>query len=173
MSIASSLKLATGTGNTVVMAMLIPWSTLHKRRVSGSPLSQNFLVLTPNRTVRDRVQGDPRGDGLDPAGAENLSGAFDQVPPEYRDDFHPNVLLRNWSSIPLDARRDDWINHDVVEEVWFVPAAILMAMRRRARQDPNVPVRRLLGGWKDVVVIHDEAHHVYGEKQGKRGEEVA
>jgi type III restriction enzyme len=40
-----ALKLATGTGKTVVMALLITWSTLHKRKVSGSPLSSNFLVL--------------------------------------------------------------------------------------------------------------------------------
>ena len=59
-----ALKLATGTGKTVVMALLVTWSTLHKRKVSGSSLSANFLVLVPNLTVRDRVSGVPRGDGL-------------------------------------------------------------------------------------------------------------
>jgi len=42
-----ALKLATGTGKTVVMALLIVWSTLHKHKVSGSSLSANFLVLGP------------------------------------------------------------------------------------------------------------------------------
>ena len=60
-----ALKLATGTGKTLVMAMLVTWSTLHRRKVSGSSLSANFLVLVPNLTVRDRVWGVPRGDGLD------------------------------------------------------------------------------------------------------------
>jgi type III restriction enzyme len=50
-----ALKLATGTGKTVVMALLMVWCTLHKRKVSGSSLSANFLVLVPNLTVRDRV----------------------------------------------------------------------------------------------------------------------
>src|SRR5262245_57667069 len=63
-----ALKLATGTGKTVVMALLVTWATLHKRKVSASSLSANFLVLVPNLTVRDRVSGHPRGDGLDPAG---------------------------------------------------------------------------------------------------------
>jgi type III restriction enzyme len=44
-------------------------------------------------------------------------------------------------------------------------------MRRRARQDPNAPIRRLLGGWRNLVVINDEAHHVYGEKRTKKGED--
>ena len=52
-----ALKLATGTGKTVVMALFVTWATLHKRKVSGSSLSANFLVLVPNLTVRDRVSG--------------------------------------------------------------------------------------------------------------------
>src|SRR5262249_20608748 len=66
-----ALKLATGTGKTTVMAMLVTWATLHKLKVSGSSLSANFLVLVPNLTVRDRVSGIPRGDGLDPSGSDN------------------------------------------------------------------------------------------------------
>lgn len=76
-----ALKLATGTGTgkTVVMALFVTWATLHKRKVSGSALSANFLVLVPNLTVRDRVSGQPRGDGLDPAGEHNLGGAPEAV----------------------------------------------------------------------------------------------
>jgi type III restriction enzyme len=168
-----ALKLATGTGKTVVMALFVTWATLHKRKVSGSSLSANFLVLVPNLTVRDRVSGQPRGDGLDPAGEHNLYDAFDMVPPEYREEFHPNVLVRNWQGIPLENKREDWIGEGDLglEEGRFIPQAVLRAMQRRARQDPNAPIRRLLGGWRDLVVINDEAHHVYGEKRGKKGEE--
>ncbi|HXV65219.1 MAG TPA: DEAD/DEAH box helicase family protein [Vicinamibacteria bacterium] len=170
-----ALKLATGTGKTVVMAMLVVWSTLHKRKVSGSSLSANFLVLVPNLTVRDRVSGLPRGDGLDVAGEHNLYDAFEMVPPEYREEFHPNVLVKNWQAIPVEAKRDDWIGEGDVplEEGRFIPQAVLRAMRRRARQDPNAPIRRLLRGWRDVVVINDEAHHVYGEKRTRKSEEPA
>jgi type III restriction enzyme len=44
-------------------------------------------------------------------------------------------------------------------------------MQRRARQDPNAPIRRLLRGWRDLVVINDEAHHVYGEKRTRKGDD--
>jgi type III restriction enzyme len=166
-----ALKLATGTGKTVVMALFVTWSTLHKRKVSGSSLSTNFLVLVPNLTVRDRVSGVPRGDGLDQAGEHNLYDAFEILPPEYREEFRPNVLVRNWQGIPLEAKREDWIGEGDVplEEGRFIPQSVLRAMRRRAKQDPNAPIRRLLGGWRDLVVINDEAHHVYGEKRTKKG----
>ncbi|MBI3157018.1 MAG: DEAD/DEAH box helicase family protein [Burkholderiales bacterium] len=168
-----ALKLATGTGKTVVMALFVTWATLHKRKVSGSTLSGNFLVLVPNLTVRDRVSGQPRGDGLDAAGSHNLYDAFETVPPEYREEFRPNVLVRNWQGIPLEAKREDWIGEGEVplEEGRFIPQAVLRAMQRRARQDPNAAIRRLLGGWRDLVVINDEAHHVYGEKRGRKGED--
>ena len=169
-----ALKLATGTGKTVVMALFVTWATLHKRKVSGSSLSTNFLVLVPNLTVRDRVSGQPRGDGLDPAGEHNLFDGFEMVPPEYREEFHPRVLVRNWQGIPLENKREDWIGEGEVplEAGRFIPQAVLRAMQRRARQDPNAPIRRLLGGWRDLVVINDEAHHVYGEKRGRKGDEA-
>jgi len=166
-----ALKLATGTGKTVVMALLVTWSTLHKRKVSGSTLSANFLVLVPNLTVRDRVSGIPRGDGLEPGGDHNLYKEFDMVPPEYFEEFQPNVMVKNWQSVPLEAKRNDWVGEEIVEEGRFIPAAVLRAMRRRAQQDPNAIIQRMLRNWRDVFIINDEAHHAYGEKKTRKGEE--
>jgi type III restriction enzyme len=171
-----ALKLATGSGKTVVMALLIVWATLHKRKVSGSSLSGNFLVLVPNLTVRDRVRGiDERtglstGHGLDPASVENLYQHFEMVPPELNQEFHPKVLVRNWQSVPLVAERDDWIG-DLPGEGRFVPASVLWALQRRRRSDPVRAIRRLIGSWRDLVIINDEAHHVYGKKKAKEAEE--
>ncbi|MFN3653406.1 MAG: DEAD/DEAH box helicase family protein [Armatimonadota bacterium] len=167
-----ALKLATGTGKTVVMALTIVWSTLHKRKVSGSTLTTNFLVLVPNLTVRDRVSGEPRGDGLKPEGAENLYAAFDMVPPEYEEEFRPNVMVRNWQGISLEASREDWISENVQDEGRFIPASVLWAMQRRARQDPNAAIRKAIGNIRDVMIINDEAHHVYGQKRGRAGEDA-
>jgi type III restriction enzyme len=173
-----ALKLATGTGKTLVMAMIVVWSGLHKTKVSGSTLSNNVLVLVPNLTVRDRVRGvDERtglatGAGLDPTSAENLYDEFDMVPPDYRDDFAPNVMVRNWHAIPLSDRREDWVPEaDLAGEGRFVPASVLNAMERRKKRDPGAAVQRYLGRWRDLLIINDEAHHVYGEKRTPKGED--
>jgi hypothetical protein len=137
-----ALKLATGAGKTYVMALLIVWSALHRRKVMGSTLSENALVLVPNLTVRDRVRGvdplsgEPTGQGLDPQSDDNLYAALDMVPPEYKDDFRPNVLVRNWQSIPLKIGRDDWVGDDVASPGRFVPASVVWALQRRQRRDP-------------------------------------
>jgi type III restriction enzyme len=98
-----ALKLATGTGKTVVMALFVTWATLHKRKVSGSSLSENFLVLVPNLTVRDRVSGQPRGDGLDSAGEHNLYDAFEsglvKVVRLPDPDQHGRVYLDLWDDV--------------------------------------------------------------------------
>lgn len=166
-----AIKMATGTGKTLLMALLITWSALHKRKVSNSSLSENFLVMVPNLTVRDRVSGFPRGDGLDSTGAANLYEVFETVPPEYLQDFNPNVIVKNWQAMSATSSPDDWIGDDFEEEGRFVPASVLWAIQRRRRRDPEAGIRQLIQNWHDLFIINDEAHHVYGEKRVSKGEE--
>jgi len=52
-----ALKMATGTGKTIVMAMLIAWQTANKafnRR--DVRFTNRFLVVTPGITIRDRLR---------------------------------------------------------------------------------------------------------------------
>lgn len=52
-----AMKMATGSGKTTVMAMLIAWQTLNAVRSSGSSqFSKGFLIVTPGITIRDRLQ---------------------------------------------------------------------------------------------------------------------
>ena len=53
-----AFKMATGSGKTWVMAMAIVWSYFHKKRVPGSELSTNFLVIPPNVIVYQRLAKD-------------------------------------------------------------------------------------------------------------------
>jgi type III restriction enzyme len=51
----TSIKMATGSGKTVVMAMLIAWHTLNKlASPQDARFGDAFLVLTPGITIRDR-----------------------------------------------------------------------------------------------------------------------
>ena len=49
--------MATGSGKTVVMAMLIAWHTLNKRaNPQDARFSDTFLIVTPGITIRDRLR---------------------------------------------------------------------------------------------------------------------
>ena len=52
-----AFKMATGTGKTVVMAMLIAWHTLNKIATPrDARFSDAFLIVTPGLTIRDRLR---------------------------------------------------------------------------------------------------------------------
>ncbi len=52
-----ALKMATGSGKTTVMAMLIAWQTVNAVRTPGSILfSRGFLIVTPGITIKDRLR---------------------------------------------------------------------------------------------------------------------
>jgi type III restriction enzyme len=53
----AALKVATGVGKTVVMAMLIAWHTLNKvQSPRDARFTNRFLVVTPGATIRDRLR---------------------------------------------------------------------------------------------------------------------
>ena len=64
-------KMATGTGKTIVMGMLIAWQVLN----TGREYTKNILVVTPNLTVKDRLGV------LKPGSSNNIYDEFDLVPP--------------------------------------------------------------------------------------------
>jgi hypothetical protein len=50
-----AMKMATGSGKTTVMAMLIGWQTVNAvRSKNSSLLSRGFLIMAPGITIRDR-----------------------------------------------------------------------------------------------------------------------
>lgn len=52
-----ALKMATGSGKTTVMAMIIAWQTINAVRRPGSrKFTRGFLVVTPGITIRDRLR---------------------------------------------------------------------------------------------------------------------
>jgi len=74
------LKMATGSGKTVVMAMLMAWSFCNRAKVSATSVSPSAtLVVCPNLTIKERLQV------LRPENENNYFAAFDLVPTKMRD----------------------------------------------------------------------------------------
>ena len=54
-------KMATGTGKTKLLSLVLAWSFFHKLYEPESELSRNFLVIAPNIIVLDRIYKDFNG----------------------------------------------------------------------------------------------------------------
>jgi len=74
------VKMATGSGKTKVMSLLLAWSYFHKLYEDGSELSKNFLLITPNIIVLDRIINGP-----DPESENSgiISAQYDDVYPYF------------------------------------------------------------------------------------------
>lgn len=149
-----AFKMATGSGKTVVMAMLIAWHVLNKAANPQNALfSDAFLIVTPGITIRDRLRV------LIPADPENYYRQRDIVPPELWGDLsRAKIVITNFHAFKprelSDAGR-------LTKSILAASGASLL------QETPERVVRRVcrgLGNKKNIIVINDEAHHCYREK---------
>lgn len=157
-----AFKMATGSGKTWVMATVVVWSHFHKKRVPGSPLSTNFLILAPNVIVYQRLEKD--------FGSNSIFYELPLIPPEWRGAWSQKVILRGENTEPDPSGNLVLINIQQVyesrEKEWTPQNAVDALLGRRPVKDLTSYQRSLperLKGLKDLVVINDEAHHVHDE----------
>ncbi len=138
-------KMATGTGKTIVMAMVIAWHILNKAAYPQDPrFAKNMLVVAPGLTIRSRLAV------LEPSHPENYYEAFRVVPSPLLDQLRQGkVIVRNWHAL-------NWETEEQVGRKWSVD-------KRGAKSD-EAYVRDVLGemaGSRNLLVINDEAHHAW------------
>lgn len=139
-------KMATGSGKTVVMAMLIAWAFCNRGRNPGDERFPNaVLVCCPNLTVKERLQV------LRPERSDNYYAAFDIVPAKLRPLMqNGKVIVENWHSFaPASEHSEGGKSYTVVN---------------KGAETTEAFARRVLGDLYDrmpIMVLNDEAHHCY------------
>ena len=138
-------KMATGTGKTIVMAMVIAWHILNKAAYPQDPrFAKNALVVAPGLTIRSRLAV------LEPSHPENYYEAFRVVPSPLLDQLRQGkVIVRNWHAL----------NWETEEQV-----GRKRSVDKRGAKSDEAYVRDVLGemaGARNLLVINDEAHHAW------------
>ena len=154
-----ALKMATGAGKTVVMAMLIAWQTCNKvASPRDTRFAKRFLVVTPGITIRDRLQV------LRPALPGNYYDERDLVPAELKGALkQAQLVITNYHAFLLRDAKE-------IKGVAGNTRKLLLAGRLSDpfRETPDAMVSRVLrpfsGSSEQVVVLNDEAHHCYSDK---------
>ena len=146
-------KMATGTGKTVVMAMVLAWQILNKTASPRDPrFAGNALVVAPGLTVRNRLAV------LEPAHPENYYRTFRIAPFALLDKLRQGrVLVRNWHALT-------WESEEKIQARRGVD-------KRGARSD-EAWTREVLGemaATRNLLVINDEAHHAWRVPAGVKG----
>ena len=150
-----ALKLATGSGKTTVMAMLIAWQTINAVRRPGSKnFTRGFLVVTPGITIKDRLRV------LQPNDPDTYYASRELVPSdmvEYIKDA--KIVITNYHAFKPRERIDlskggRSLLQGRGEELNTIETEGQMIQR----------VMPDLMGMKNILVLNDEAHHCYREK---------
>lgn len=136
-------KMATGSGKTVVMGMLIAWSVLNKLfNKQDRRFSDAALIICPSLTVKRQ-----NAERLTPSSPKNFYERFDLVPPSLMTYLSKGrYLITNWH---LFHPEDDSRTHGVVQRGEESDSAFC---RRTLRE---------LGDKGNILVINDEAHHAH------------
>jgi type III restriction enzyme len=156
-----SLKMATGTGKTVVMAMIIAWQTINKVMTpNDARFAKRFLVVTPGITIRDRLGV------LHPERDDNYYTERDLVPADLWDALlQAQIEIVNYHAfLPRDAKE--------IQGVSANTRKLLRAGRDDEadafRETPEMVAARIVRafgtGKGELVVLNDEAHHCYQDK---------
>lgn len=163
-----AMKMATGSGKTTVMAMLIAWQTVNAvRKQSSKMFSRAFLIVAPGITIRDRLRV------LLPTDPDNYYETRELIPPELIGEVRKaEIVIANYHAF----------KHRETLQLSKVAKGLLQG------NDPE-PVRSLetdaamleracgdLLSFRNVNVINDEAHHCYrhkvdGEEEKLTGDE--
>lgn len=149
-------KMATGSGKTVVMSMLMAWHILNKSaNPQNNKFSDAFLVVAPGITVRDRLQV------LQPNDVENYYKKLDLVPPELRPELDKaKIVIVNYHAFKL---------REINSAAKLTKDILAQGKESAFTETPDQMVRRVcktLGNKKNIIVINDEAHHCYRRRVG-------
>ncbi|MBU4233977.1 MAG: DEAD/DEAH box helicase family protein [Proteobacteria bacterium] len=149
-----ALKMATGAGKTVVMAMLIAWHTLNKlASPKDAKFTDTFLVVTPGITIRDRLRV------LLPNLPDNYYRRWDLIPPDLQAELlKAKILITNFHA---------FLHREKVAAGKLTKIILAQGEISPFTETPDEMVRRVcreLGTKKNIIVINDEAHHCYRRK---------
>ncbi|HJS87118.1 MAG TPA: DEAD/DEAH box helicase family protein, partial [Acetobacteraceae bacterium] len=152
-----AMKMATGSGKTTVMAMLIAWHTTNAvRHPNSRRFSRGFLVVTPGITIKDRLRV------LQPNDPDSYYRGRDLVPADMLPDLaKTKIVITNFHAFKRRERM----------EISKVGRALLEGRDGgidTAETEGQMLQRVMpeLMGLKNIVVLNDEAHHCYRERPG-------
>ena len=165
------VKMATGSGKTKVLSLALAWSFFHKLYEPDSQLARNFLVITPNIIVLDRVYRDFQGLRIffdDPVLPDNgVDGR------NWRNDFQLTLHKQDEVNITRPTGNIFLTNIHRVYAGDDIPPSpddentmdyFLGKRPSGATTDSKVDLGMIVRDIDELMVLNDEAHHIHDNR---------
>ena len=158
-----AFKMATGSGKTLVMAMIIAWHTMNKlANPQDARFSDTFLIVTPGITIRDRLRV------LLPNDPQNYYRLRDIIPAQASDQIgRAKILITNFHALQLREK---------IAAGKLTKTILADGENSAFTETPDQMVRRVcreLGNKKNLIILNDEAHHCYRRKPDGEDEKLS
>jgi len=165
------IKMATGSGKTKVLSLILAWSYFSKLYEEESDLARNFLVITPNIIVLDRIRADFEGLRIfwqDPIlpdnGYEGLNWQDDfQLTLHIQDEVHitrktGNIFLTNIHRVYTSNETEPSFEDENLMDYFLgkKPAG--------ATTDSKVDLAEIVRNIDELMILNDEAHHIHDRR---------
>lgn len=158
-----AFKMATGSGKTFVMALIIVWSYFNRIREKNPRYADNFLIIAPNVIVYERLAKDFE--------SNKIFYKFPFIPEPWRGLWNIKVSLRGDES-PLNPSGNLIVNN--IQQLYasrskeYTPETIIdEILGRRPQKNLTKPPETLMDKIKlldSLIIMNDEAHHVHREE---------
>jgi type III restriction enzyme len=168
------IKLATGSGKTKVLSLLLAWSFYHKLYEPESQMSRNFLVIAPNIIVLDRIYKDFQGLRIffdDPVIPDNgFQGR------NWREDFQLTLHLQDNVRVTHSTGNIFLTNiHRVYASDDTPPSPddentmdyFLGPRPTGTTTDSKVDLGMIVRDIDELMVLNDEAHHIHDPRMAR------
>ncbi len=162
------IKMATGSGKTKVMSLILAWCYFHKLYEPESKLAKNFLLITPNIIVLERIKSDFGDNKIffqDPVlpenGHEGQNWQDDfQITLHLQDEVGPisptgNIFLTNIHRVYESEVKEPSAEDEDTAEYFLGPKPV--SKTNESKVDLSSIVREI----DELIVINDEAHHIH------------
>ncbi|MEM7538127.1 MAG: DEAD/DEAH box helicase family protein [Chloroflexota bacterium] len=165
------IKMATGSGKTKVLSLALAWSFYHKCYEPDSTLARNFLLITPNIIVLDRIYKDFQGLRIffeDPVLPDN---GYDGR--NWRDDFQLTLhvqdevrVMRNTGNIFLTNIHRVYSGDDIPPSPDDDNTMDYFLGKRPTGKttDSKVDLSMIVRDIDELMVLNDEAHHIHDKR---------
>jgi len=146
-------KMATGTGKTVVMAMLIAWQVLNKiTNRQDTRFAKDVLIVAPGLTVKSRLSV------LYPSAEDNYYEEFNIVPVGLIERLRQGrIKIINWHKLA-------WESEEHIKKKKSVDKRGPLSNEAYTRE-----VLSEMANSRNFIVINDEAHHAWRINVEARG----
>ena len=165
-----AFKMATASGKTIVMTLAITWSYFNHLKENKDNYTSKFLLISPNVIVYERLKRDFEG--------QKLFAHYPFIPPEWQDDFDLKVILREdpIGTIPEDVlfltniqQLEERSYKQEEEAAQYINEKLDLEYVARQKLTETNRIREVLTSCPNVVILKDEAHHIYNvEKAWKK-----